>query len=73
MNKFYIPLGISVEAAEWIVQNGRIVGVGVDTASVDAGRSDTYDSHHVFNSNGLYLLENVNIKPELPGKDIRYR
>lgn len=51
--------GISIPAARWIVENPNIVGVGVDTPSVDVGHSNTFDVHRILTGANLYLLENV--------------
>lgn len=51
--------GISIPAARWIVENTNIVGVGVDTPSVDVGHSNTFDVHRILTGANLYLLENV--------------
>ncbi|KAI5740414.1 hypothetical protein M8J76_003590 [Diaphorina citri] len=51
--------GISIPAARWIVENPNIVGVGVDTPSVDVGHSNTFDVHRILTGANVYLLENV--------------
>ncbi|XP_014250114.1 uncharacterized protein LOC106667031 [Cimex lectularius] len=57
--------GLSLEAAQWIVDSGKVVGVGVDTASADQG-SNT-DVHVSLMKNDIYILENVNLNhPSLP-------
>ena len=57
-------LGISLEAAAFITGyansvGNRIAGVGLDTPSVDAGGSTTFDTHVELCSKGIYILENV--------------
>jgi Predicted metal-dependent hydrolase len=55
----FSPSGISIPAARWIVENPNIVGVGVDTPSVDVGHSNTFDVHRILTGANVYLLENV--------------
>ncbi|XP_060876535.1 isatin hydrolase-like [Metopolophium dirhodum] len=51
--------GLSRDAAQWIVDSGKVYGVGVDGPSVDPGRSTTYGVHGVLSKANLYNLENV--------------
>lgn len=60
--------GISKDAAEWIAKTGKIVGVGVDTASTDAGESQDLPAHKIFSANKIYGLENVNMPQDFPGR-----
>lgn len=50
--------GFGETAAELLVQRG-ILGVGIDTLSLDPGISQTYPAHHIFLSHHLFQLENV--------------
>ncbi|XP_022184520.2 kynurenine formamidase [Nilaparvata lugens] len=60
---------ISKEAAEWIANNENIVGVGVDTASVDYGPNDDYKVHKVLSRANIFNLENVNLNNvDLPAR-----
>ncbi|XP_014275144.1 kynurenine formamidase [Halyomorpha halys] len=56
--------GLSKEAAEWITKSKKIVGVGLDTPSIDQGLN--FDAHIELNSKNLYMLENVAIAEPLP-------
>jgi kynurenine formamidase len=60
--------GLSVEAATWIAQSGKIVGVGVDTASVDPGASTDYMAHRTLSKSQIFGMENVKMVEELPAK-----
>lgn len=61
--------GISASAAEWIVKSGRVRGVGVDTASLDYGKSELFDVHKLIATAGLFGLENVDLcNKNLPAK-----
>lgn len=50
--------GFSETAAELLVQRD-ILGVGIDTLSLDPGVSQTYPAHHIFLSNSLFQIENI--------------
>ena len=51
--------GLSVQVAKLIANDANIVGVGIDTASMDYGESLDFMVHRVLQSRGKYLLENV--------------
>jgi kynurenine formamidase len=51
--------GIGRDAAQWLVASRKVVGVGIDTASLDHGPSADFIAHRVLNGAGLYGLENV--------------
>jgi kynurenine formamidase len=58
--------GLSKEAAEWLVRERRIDGVGIDTASIDYGQSKDFIAHQVLNGADIYGLENVASLDALP-------
>ncbi|KAL1122296.1 hypothetical protein AAG570_003701, partial [Ranatra chinensis] len=58
--------GLSEEAVQWIVDNGKVVGVGTDAASIDSGASKTLPAHRILTKNDIYILENVAIDEDLP-------
>jgi kynurenine formamidase len=58
--------GCSQAAAEYLVNERQVRGVGIDTLSIDPGISKTFDVHHVLNAAGRYALENVARLDELP-------
>lgn len=58
--------GVSREAAEFLVSQRAVRGMGIDTASIDPGRSRDFPAHQVFNTADVYLLENVAALQELP-------
>jgi kynurenine formamidase len=58
--------GFSQAAAEWLVRERHISGIGVDTASIDYGPSQDFAVHRVVNAAGLYGLENVAGLAEVP-------
>ncbi len=51
--------GFSPEACEWLLRHRRIRSLGVDTLSIDSGRSATFDTHHVLLGADRYGLENL--------------
>lgn len=60
--------GCSKAAAEFLVTERKVRGLGIDTLSIDPGVSKTFDVHHVLNAAGRYALENVAHLDELPAK-----
>jgi len=58
--------GLSKEAAEWLAKKEEVIGVGVDTPSVDVGSSKTLDAHVILTKRNIYLLENVKLNETLP-------
>jgi len=60
--------GISHEAAELLAGERKIDGVGIDTASIDYGRSKVFIAHQVLNGANIYALENVANLERLPVK-----
>lgn len=58
--------GFSQAAAEWLVRERHISGIGVDTASIDYGPSQDFAVHRIVNAAGLYGLENVAGLAEVP-------
>src|SRR5207302_83407 len=60
--------GFSKEAAEFLVKERAIDGVGIDTPSIDHGPSGDFIVHRVLNGADLYGLENVANLDKLPPK-----
>lgn len=60
--------GFSRQAAEFLVTQRTIRGIGIDTASIDPGRSPDFPVHRVLNGADLYGLENVAALEQLPPK-----
>lgn len=58
--------GLSRDAAEFLVTNRAIRGAGIDTASIDPGRSRDFPTHRVLNGADVYALENVAELERLP-------
>jgi len=51
--------GFALDTAKFLVQARKIVGLGIDTLSVDFGPSKDYPIHHFTARNDVYHLENV--------------
>lgn len=51
--------GIAPEAARWLLQERQIVGLAVDTLSLDHGPSRDYPTHRLWLPSGRWGLENV--------------
>ena len=51
--------GFSLEAAQLLVQAREVVGLGIDTMSVDIGATPDYPVHLFTSKLGIYHLENV--------------
>jgi len=65
VNDLHFP-GISRELAEWLVRQ-NIVGVGVDTLSVDCGSCTTdFPAHTTMHGKNLYHIENLTNLDRVP-------
>ena len=51
--------GFSLDAAKFLVKNRGVVGLGIDTMSVEKGATTTYPVHCFTSRAGLYHLENL--------------
>jgi kynurenine formamidase len=56
----------SKASAEFLVQQRKVKGVGIDTASIDPGTSTDFEAHQTFNGANVYGLENVANLDQLP-------
>jgi len=63
--KMHFP-GFSEEAAQFIIDERDIRGIGIDNMSVDAAQTKGFPVHSVVNGSGKYQLENVANLHELP-------
>ncbi len=60
--------GFSADATDWLVTKRDVVGIGVDTLSLDPGNSQTFDVHVSFLGSGRYGIENVANLDGIPAK-----
>lgn len=51
--------GLHPEAARWLINNRKISAVGIDTASIDFGQSQTFDTHVALMQQNVPAFENV--------------
>ncbi len=65
MNQLHFP-GYSAEAAQFLVEQRQVRGLGLDTMSVDYGLSRDFAVHHVLGRAGRYGLENLAHLEQLP-------
>lgn len=63
--------GVSRQAAQFLVTERAIRGVGIDTASIDPGRSRDFPVHQVLSQANVYALENVAALESLPPRGAR--
>lgn len=60
--------GYSVDAARYLVEARSIRGLGIDTLSLDHGRSRDFAVHHYLFAQGRYGIENVARLEDLPAQ-----
>jgi kynurenine formamidase len=58
--------GLSAEAARWLAEEREIAAVGIDTASLDPGRSETFQAHRILFAREIPGFENVARLDTLP-------
>ncbi len=51
--------GLSPDAAKWLTEHRAIKAIGIDTASIDHGQSERFQSHVTLFANGVPAFENV--------------
>lgn len=52
--------GVGPDAALWIVKNRLVVGVGIDTLSIDPGAGLGFLAHRTLLERNMFLIENIN-------------
>lgn len=62
--------GFSGEAAQFMIDQRDIRGIGIDNMSVDAAQAKDFPVHNIVNGSGKYQLENVANLHLLPPKGI---
>ena len=58
--------GLHPAAATWLVKNRKIAAIGLDTPSIDYGKSRLFHSHRVLFAANIPALENVANLQRLP-------
>ncbi len=54
------------EAAAWLVRERQVKAVGIDTASIDYGRSTKFETHIALLSQSVPVFENLSDLRDLP-------
>lgn len=67
VQKLHFP-GLSPEASEWLVNNRNISAIGIDTASIDYGQSQYFESHVNLMTHNIPAFENLTNLDKLPSK-----
>jgi kynurenine formamidase len=60
--------GLHPEAAAWLIRDRRVKAVGIDTASIDYGRSTNFETHVALLSKNVPVFENLG---DLSGVPVR--
>lgn len=58
--------GLSPEAAHWLVDDRNVHAVGLDTPSIDPGRSTTFEAHQILFAANVPAFENLARLDRLP-------
>ncbi len=60
--------GLDPEAASWIVKNHKINAIGIDTQSIDYGKSTHFETHRILSESEIPFFENVTNLDQLPAR-----
>jgi kynurenine formamidase len=60
--------GLAPSAAEWLVKNRRLRAIGLDTASIDYGKSDKFETHVILLGGNIPVFENVAHVERVPAR-----
>jgi kynurenine formamidase len=63
--KLHFP-GLDPAAARWLVANRKVAAVGIDTASIDPGTSQRFESHQILFAAEIPAFENLAQLEQLP-------
>lgn len=63
--KLHFP-GLDPEAARWLTESRSIKAIGLDTASIDYGQSQVFESHRILFEKNVPALENLANLDRLP-------
>ncbi len=58
--------GLDPAAAKWLVAHRKISAIGLDTASIDRGKSELFEAHQILFAAGIPVFENVANLDQLP-------
>jgi kynurenine formamidase len=60
--------GLHPETASWIIQNHKINAIGIDTQSIDYGKSTHFETHRILSKAEMPFFENVTNLDKVPTK-----
>ncbi len=63
--------GVSVEAAEFLLTNRNITGIGIDVPLIDGGLAEGFPVHNAVLQAGKYVLENVANLDRMPARNAK--
>jgi len=58
--------GLHPDAANWLVENRKINAIGLDTQSIDYGKSQFFETHRILCTKNIPFFENVANLDKLP-------
>jgi kynurenine formamidase len=60
--------GLDLDAAQWLVAERKIKGIGLDTPSIDFGQSKDFLAHQILSEKEILIFENVANLDKMPAK-----
>ena len=60
--------GLHYDAATWLVDNRKVAAIGIDTPSIDFGRSSDFRAHRILMEENIPAFENLANLDQLPSK-----
>jgi kynurenine formamidase len=60
--------GLHPDTARWLVANRQLKAIGIDTASIDFGQSNEYQSHRILFERNIPAFENLTALERLPAR-----
>ena len=63
--------GLHPDAAQWLVDNRKIKAIGIDTPSIDYGRSSDFRAHRILMADNIPAFENLANLDQLPIQGFR--
>jgi kynurenine formamidase len=58
--------GFSAESVQWLLDNRDIIGIGIDTLSIDYGPSTDFIAHRIINGADKWAVENLANMDQIP-------
>jgi kynurenine formamidase len=58
--------GLSIDAASYLAKDRKVVGIGIDTPSIDYGPSEKFETHNLTMKLNLFHIENATNLTALP-------